>query len=157
MTLDCILNITSGFRPWPFGRTPLPTYHLVQLKRLVDDPQEGMNAQGALMAISNAVRRRSAKMEFPATKRGTFPGNVSWPGPLPEHSEPPPTASEPRCIVCGMAEAHVVGGALKKCSACRSSGGYCGVDCQRRDWKVLGHKAACKKASSASGGATAGK
>ena len=115
--------------------------------RLSNDPYLGMNAQGALMAISNATGEEKVNIQFPATRRGAFPGNGRWPGPLPEHLEcAQASVQQPRCLVCGMAELYIMGGMLKKCSACRSPQGYCSVDCQRRDWKVLGHKAACTKA-----------
>ena len=118
----------------------------MQLMRLSNDPLQGMNAQGALMAIRNAVDRKM-EIQFPTTRRGAFSGNADWPGPLPEHLErSSPSLQQPRCPVCGMAEVCIVGGMLKKCSACRSPPGYCSIDCQRRDWKVLGHKGLCKKA-----------
>ena len=44
-----------------------------------------------------------------------------------------------RCRVCGKK-----GEGYKQCSRCTCVY-YCGVDCQRKDWKENGHKEECKK------------
>ena len=43
------------------------------------------------------------------------------------------------CRVCGK-----IGEGYKQCSKCTCVY-YCGVDCQRKDWKENGHKEECKK------------
>ena len=43
------------------------------------------------------------------------------------------------CRVCGKK-----GEGYKQCSRCKCVY-YCGVDCQRKDWKENGHKEECKK------------
>jgi len=49
-----------------------------------------------------------------------------------------------KCVVCARAGRH-------SCSRCQTS--YCSVECQTRDWRELGHRAACARLVRERGGA----